>query len=154
MFQNVRIAELPKAVFPSAIAEIRMDDISMRVIRKDAFCAMTIFNVIISNATIQEIQSGAFSDRALIQSLEFVDVQLKNINTAAFRAGHDNFTIQHSRLSTLNFLSNRSILQSRHKLLEKEIKNCKHFFLEGFFKLIFQYFSHDLIILLINFLIS
>lgn len=106
MFQNVRIAELPKAVFPSAIAEIRMDDISMRVIRKDAFCAMTIFNVIISNATIQEIQSGAFSDRALIQSLEFVDVQLKSINTAAFKAGHDNFTIQHSRLSTLNFLYN------------------------------------------------
>lgn len=103
MFQNVRIAELPKAVFPSAIAEIRMDDISMRIIRKDAFCAMTIFNVIISNATIQEIQSGAFSDRALIQSLEFVDVQFKNINTAAFRAGHDNLTIQHSRL-TINLL--------------------------------------------------
>ncbi|XP_011880987.1 PREDICTED: uncharacterized protein LOC105569265 [Vollenhovia emeryi] len=101
-FQNVRIAELPKAVFPSAIAEIRMDDISMRVIRKDAFCAMTIFNVIISNATIQEIQSGAFSDRALIQRLEFVDVQLKNINTAAFRAGHDNLTIQHSRLSEVD----------------------------------------------------
>ncbi|KAL0130976.1 hypothetical protein PUN28_002515 [Cardiocondyla obscurior] len=102
MFQNVRIAELPKAVFPSAIAEIRMDDISMRTIRKDAFCAMTIFNVIISNATIQEIQSGAFSDRTLIQRLEFVDVQLKSINTAAFRAGHDNLTIQHSRLSEVD----------------------------------------------------
>ncbi|XP_077271559.1 uncharacterized protein LOC143902479 isoform X1 [Temnothorax americanus] len=101
-FQNVRIAELPTAVFPSAIAEIRMDDISMRVIRKDAFCAMTIFNVIISNATIQEIQSGAFSDRALIQNLEFVDVQLKNVDTAAFRAGHDNLTIQHSRFSEVN----------------------------------------------------
>lgn len=98
MFQNVRIAELPKAVFPSAVAEIRMDDISTKIIRKDAFCAMTIFNVIISNASIQEIQSGAFSDRALIHSLEFVDVQLKTINTAAFRAGHDNLTIQYSRL--------------------------------------------------------
>lgn len=102
MFQNVMLEELPTAVFPSAIAEIRMDDISIRVIRKDAFCAMTIFNVIISNASIQEIQTGAFSDRALIQSLEFVDVQLKNINTAAFRAGHDNLTIQHSRLLALN----------------------------------------------------
>ena len=110
MFQNVMIKELPTSVFPSAIAEIRMDDISMRTIRKDAFCAMTIFNVIISNTSIQEIQSGAFSDRALIQSLEFVDVQLQNINTAAFRAGHDNLTIQHSRLSTLN-LHYRSLLQ-------------------------------------------
>ncbi|KYM75800.1 hypothetical protein ALC53_13864 [Atta colombica] len=102
MFQNVMIKELPTSVFPSAIAEIRMDDISMRTIRKDAFCAMTIFNVIISNTSIQEIQSGAFSDRALIQSLEFVDVQLQNINTAAFRAGHDNLTIQHSRLSEVD----------------------------------------------------
>lgn len=97
MFQNVRITELPKAVFPSAVAEIRMDDISIRVVRKDAFCAMTILKVIISNASIHEIQSGAFSDRALIHNLEFVDVQLANINTAAFRAGHDNLTIQFSR---------------------------------------------------------
>lgn len=104
MFQNVRIAELPKAVFPSAVAEIRMDDIWTKIIRKDAFCAMTIFSVVISNASIHEIQSGAFSDRALIHSLEFVDVQLKNINTAAFRAGHDNLTIQYSRFEILNSL--------------------------------------------------
>lgn len=102
IFHNVRIAELPKAVFPSAVAEIRMDDISMRVIRKDAFCAMTIFSVIISNGTIQEIQSGAFSDRALIQSLKFTDVQVKNINTGAFRAGHDNLTIQYCSLSEVD----------------------------------------------------
>lgn len=85
------------AVFPSAVAEIRMDDIFIKIMRKDAFCAMTIYSVIISNATINEIQSGAFSDRALIHSLEFVDVQLNNINNAAFRAGHDNLTIQYSR---------------------------------------------------------
>lgn len=104
MFQSVRIAELPKAVFPSAVAEIRMDDIWTKTIRKDAFCAMTILSVIISNASIHEIQSGAFSDRALIQHLEFVDVQLTNINTAAFRAGHDNLTIQYSRFEILNSL--------------------------------------------------
>lgn len=102
MFQSVRIAELPKAVFPSAVAGIRMDDIGIKTIRKDAFCAMTILSVIISNASIYEIQSGAFSDRALIQHLEFVDVQLTNINTAAFRAGHDNLTIQYSRLSEVD----------------------------------------------------
>lgn len=97
MFQNVRIAELPKAVFPSNVAEIRMDDILTKVIRKDAFCAMTISSVIISNASIHEIQSGAFSDRALISSLELVDVELKSIKTAALRASHNNLTIQYSR---------------------------------------------------------
>ncbi|XP_012227912.1 uncharacterized protein [Linepithema humile] len=101
-FQNVKITELPEGVFPSAVAEIRMDDIIMKIIRKDAFCAMTIYSVIISNTTINEIQSGAFSDRALIHSLEFVDVQLNNINTAAFRAGHDNLTIQYSSFSKVN----------------------------------------------------
>ncbi|XP_076687366.1 uncharacterized protein LOC143379006 [Andrena cerasifolii] len=98
-FQSVRITELPTAVFPSAVAEVRMDDVGTKVIRKDAFCAMSIFSVIISNATILEIESGAFSDRALIHSLEFVDVRLKSIERGAFRAGHDNLTIQYSRLS-------------------------------------------------------
>jgi len=98
----VRITELPKAVFPSAVAEIRMDDIVMKIIHEDAFCAMTIYSVIISNATINEIQTGAFSDRALIHSLEFVDVQLNSINRAAFGAGHDNLTIQYSRFELLS----------------------------------------------------
>ncbi|XP_072744252.1 uncharacterized protein [Anoplolepis gracilipes] len=101
-FKNVRIAELPKAVFPSAVAEIRMDIIWVKIIRKDAFCAMTIFSVNISNATIYDIQSGAFSDRTLINNLEFVDVTLENINAGAFKAGHDNLTIQYSRLSKVD----------------------------------------------------
>ncbi|KAK2579869.1 hypothetical protein KPH14_007552 [Odynerus spinipes] len=99
MFQSVRITELPTAVFPSSVAEVRMDDIWTKVIRKEAFCAMSIFNVIISNASISEIESGAFSDKILIESLEFVDVRLKYIESGAFRAGHDNVTIQYCRLS-------------------------------------------------------
>nr|XP_003704708.2 PREDICTED: uncharacterized protein LOC100882408 isoform X1 [Megachile rotundata] len=102
MFQSVKITELPTAVFPSAVAEIRMDDMWTKVIRKNAFCAMTIFSVTISNASIQAIETGAFSDRALIQSLEFVDVRLKNIERGAFRAGHDNLTIQYSSLSDVD----------------------------------------------------
>lgn len=84
-------------MFPSAVAEVRMDNIWTKVIRQDAFCAMTIFSVTISNATILEIETGAFSDRTLIQSLEFVDVKLNSIERGAFRAGHDNLTIQYSR---------------------------------------------------------
>ncbi|KAG7189535.1 hypothetical protein KM043_017226 [Ampulex compressa] len=101
-FQSVRITELPTAVFPSAVAEIRMDDLWTKVIRRDAFCAMTIYSVTISNASILEIESGAFSDRALIQNLEFVDVRLNSIERGAFRAGHDNLTIQYSRLSDVD----------------------------------------------------
>ncbi|XP_047345043.1 uncharacterized protein LOC124947225 [Vespa velutina] len=101
MFQSVRITELPTAVFPSSVAEVRMDDIWTKVIRKEAFCAMSIFNVIISNASISEIESGAFSDKILIESLEFVDVRLKYIESGAFRAGHNNVTIQYSRLSNV-----------------------------------------------------
>lgn len=99
-FQHVGIAELPKAVFPSVILEIRMDHVRAKFIRKDAFCAMMISSVIISNASITEIQSGAFSERTLIQSLEFADVEIKNIHAAAFRANHDNLTIRYSRFAS------------------------------------------------------
>ncbi|EFN81008.1 hypothetical protein EAI_12855 [Harpegnathos saltator] len=79
-FQSVGITELPKAVFPSVLSEIKMNDISMKVIRKDAFCAMTILRVIISNASIHEIQSGAFSDKAFIDNLELSEVESGAVN--------------------------------------------------------------------------
>lgn len=97
MFQSVKITELPSSVFPSAAAEIRMDDVWTRIIRKDAFSAVTILGVLISNASIFEIESGAFSEQTLILNFEFVDVRVKKIETAAFRAGFTNFTIQYSR---------------------------------------------------------
>lgn len=105
MFQSVRISEFPTAVFPSLASEIRMDNLVTDVIRKDAFCAMNILSVTISNASIGEIEPGAFSDRTLINSLEFVDVRMKTIRTGAFRAGANNLTIQYSRLVSLKINS-------------------------------------------------
>ncbi|XP_043461336.1 uncharacterized protein LOC122497959 [Leptopilina heterotoma] len=99
MFHSVKIPELPTAVFPSTAAEVRMDDIWTKVIRKDAFCSMNILSVIISNASIFEIETGAFNERTLIHSLEFVDVRLKTIRSGALRAGANNLTIQYSRLT-------------------------------------------------------
>lgn len=81
-----------------------MDDVWTRTIKKDAFCAMNILSVIISNASISEIEHGAFSDRTLIHSLEFVDVKIKTIRTGAFRAGANNLTIQYSRLVIVFFV--------------------------------------------------
>ncbi|XP_058807980.1 uncharacterized protein LOC131673744 isoform X2 [Phymastichus coffea] len=99
MFQRVKIPELPTAVFPSTAAEIRMDDLWTGSIKKDAFCAMNVLSVVISNASIVEIEPGAFSDRTLIHGLEFVDVRMKTVRAGAFRAGANNLTIQYSRLS-------------------------------------------------------
>ena len=102
MFQSVRIPELPTAVFPSTAAEIRMDDLWTGAIKKDAFCGMTILSVTISNASIVDIEPGAFSDRTLIHSLEFVDVRITSIRTGAFKAGANNLTIQYSRSVAFN----------------------------------------------------
>ncbi|XP_015608700.1 uncharacterized protein LOC107274256 [Cephus cinctus] len=99
LFQSVMIPELPTAVFPSMAAEVRMDDFSTKVIRKEAFCAIIILSVAISNATIYEVEAGAFSDRTLIHSLEFVDVSLKRVGGGALRAAVNNLTIQYSRLT-------------------------------------------------------
>lgn len=74
-----------------------MNDIWTGAIRKDAFCAMNILSVVITNASIFEIESGAFSDRTLIHGLEFADVKMKTVRAGAFRAGANNLTVQYSR---------------------------------------------------------
>ncbi|XP_063987141.1 uncharacterized protein LOC135167655 [Diachasmimorpha longicaudata] len=101
MFQSVRIAEIPSLAFPSAAAEIRMDNVWTRVIRKDAFCPMTILSIKITNASIVEIDSGAFSHKTLIPNLELVEVRLKTIKTGAFRAAFTNFSLQYSSISEI-----------------------------------------------------
>ncbi|XP_011315228.1 uncharacterized protein [Fopius arisanus] len=102
MFQSVRISELPSLTFPSAAAEIRMDDVWTRVIRKDAFCAMMISSVRIANASIFEIESGAFSHQTLFPNLELIEVRLKSIKSGAFRAAFTNFSIQYSRINEID----------------------------------------------------
>ncbi|XP_034938612.1 uncharacterized protein be [Chelonus insularis] len=100
-FQSVKIMELPSSVFPSAADEIRLDDVWTKVIRKDAFCAIMIHTVKISNASILEIESGAFRHATLITNFELVDVRLKTIKSGAFQAGFNNFTIQYSRINEM-----------------------------------------------------
>ncbi|KAK0078391.1 hypothetical protein PV325_002554 [Microctonus aethiopoides] len=99
--KSVKISELPTSVFPSPAAEIRMDDVWTRVIRKDAFCAISILGVRISNASIYEIESGAFRHATLIPNFELSDVRLKIIKNGAFTAGVTNFTIQYSRINEI-----------------------------------------------------
>ncbi|XP_044587374.1 uncharacterized protein LOC123266982 isoform X1 [Cotesia glomerata] len=101
MFQSVKITELPSSVFPSAAAEIRMDDVWTKVIRKDAFCALLFLGVRISNASINDIEYGAFNDKTLIHNFELIDVSLRNIKNGSFRAAFNNFTIQYSRVDSI-----------------------------------------------------
>lgn len=93
----MQVSQLPQAAFPSSAAEIRMDDVQIETIKKNAFCAMNILRLIISNASISEIETNAFSDITLIDNLEFVDVQFGTIRTGAFRTGVNNLTVQYSR---------------------------------------------------------
>uniref|UniRef100_A0ABD2X239 Right handed beta helix domain-containing protein n=1 Tax=Trichogramma kaykai TaxID=54128 RepID=A0ABD2X239_9HYME len=103
MFQGIsNIQELPTAVFPSTLAEIRMDNVRISYsIRKDAFCAMNIMKVAVSNSSIYEIESGAFSDRTLIGSLEFVDVKIDIVRNEAFQAGANALLIDHSEIQNM-----------------------------------------------------
>ncbi|XP_014226309.1 uncharacterized protein LOC106652079 [Trichogramma pretiosum] len=103
MFQGIsNIQELPTAVFPSTLAEIRMDNVRISYsIRKDAFCAMNIMKVTVSNSSIYEIESGAFSDRTLIGSLEFVDVKIDIVRNEAFQAGANALLIDHSEIQNM-----------------------------------------------------
>lgn len=74
-----------------------MDDVHVVNIRRDAFCAMNIQSIRISNATIDEIETAAFTDRIHIFRLEFSDVTFKVIRKGALKAGVDNLTVQFSR---------------------------------------------------------
>ncbi|XP_012259536.2 uncharacterized protein LOC105688076 [Athalia rosae] len=100
-FQSVNIQELPTMAFPSTAMEVRMDNLEATVIRKDAFSATNILKVAISNATIGTIETGAFNGRTLIDNLEFVDVSVGRIKSAALVAPVTNFTIQYSRVNEM-----------------------------------------------------
>lgn len=97
LFQNVKVHEIPKMAFPSIAMEVRMDNLEAGFIRTEAFTAIGITKIAISNATIRTIETGAFSARTLIKNLEFVDVIVDTIKSKALLAPVTNFTIQYSR---------------------------------------------------------
>ena len=95
MFQSVKKMELPAGVFPST-AEIRMDDIYLKAIKKDAFSAMDILSVVITNTSIDTIEKGAFSNKTLIDKLEFADVKFRIIRDGALRAAVNELIVRYS----------------------------------------------------------
>ncbi|KAF7989935.1 hypothetical protein HCN44_008609 [Aphidius gifuensis] len=100
-FQSAEIAEIPSLAFPSAVSEIWMNNVTVGVIHKDAFCAVMISNLKFSNGSIFEIQSGAFSEQTLIRNFEIVNTRLRKIKMGAFRAAATNFSIFHSRFDEI-----------------------------------------------------
>ncbi|KDR21727.1 uncharacterized protein LOC110827728 isoform X2 [Zootermopsis nevadensis] len=99
LLQNVIMAELPQSAFPSSAAEVRLVDAEVRTVRRDAFCANTLFSVVFQNTSLHRVEAGAFSDRTLIQYLEMSGVRIRVLASHAVQAAITNLTIQHSRVS-------------------------------------------------------
>lgn len=97
LLQNVVLAELPHSAFPSSAAEVRLVDAEVRTVRRDAFCANTLFSVVLQNTSLHHVEAGAFSDRTLIQYLEMSGVRIRVLASHALQAAVTNLTIQHSR---------------------------------------------------------
>lgn len=99
LLQNVMLAELPQGAFPSSAAEVRLVDAEVRTVRRDAFCANTLFSVVFQNTSLHRVEAGAFSDHTLIQYLEMSGVRIRVLASHAVQAAVTNLTIQHSRVS-------------------------------------------------------
>ena len=97
LLQNVILSELPKAAFPSSAAEVRLVDAEVRTVKRNAFCANTIFSVIFQNTSLHHVEQEAFSERTLIQYMEMTRVWIHVLARGAVKAGINNLTIQHSR---------------------------------------------------------
>ncbi|PSN38143.1 hypothetical protein C0J52_08236, partial [Blattella germanica] len=99
LLQNVMMAELPESAFPSSAAEVRLVDVEVRTVKKNAFCANTIFSVIFQNTSLHRVEEEAFSERTFIQYMEMSGVRIHVLGSGAVKAGINNLTIQHSRMS-------------------------------------------------------
>ena len=75
------MTNLPKAVFPLVVAEIRMNNTNIETIEKGAFDSLLIINLVISNATINRIEELGFSRTTFIDNLELSDVKIKSASS-------------------------------------------------------------------------
>lgn len=95
-FQNVTVNKVPNATFPLSAAKIRFIDCDIDTISGDAFNAIILASVSFEGTKVRRLESGAFSDRTLINRLEFSRVNIDNIAANVLNAAN-NLTIQDSR---------------------------------------------------------
>nr|CAD7453703.1 unnamed protein product [Timema tahoe] len=99
LLQNVILAEMPPSTFPSSAAEVRLVDVEVRSVRRDAFCAMTLFSVVVVNSSLHVLEEGAFSERTFVESLELDGLRVRELRSGAVLAAINNLTVHHSRIS-------------------------------------------------------
>nr|CAD7403199.1 unnamed protein product [Timema cristinae] len=99
LLQNVILAEMPPSTFPSSAAEVRLVDVEVRSVRRDAFCAMTLFSIVMVNSSLHVLEEGAFSERTFVESLELDGLRVRELRSGAVLAAINNLTMHHSRIS-------------------------------------------------------
>nr|CAD7431360.1 unnamed protein product [Timema monikensis] len=99
LLQNVILAEMPPSTFPSSAAEVRLVDVEVRSVRRDAFCAMTLFSIVMVNSSLHVLEEGAFSERTFVESLELDGLRVRELRSGAVLAAINNLTVHHSRIS-------------------------------------------------------
>lgn len=99
-FQNVTVNKVPNATFPLSAAKIRFIDCAIDTISGDAFNAIILASVSFEGTKIRRLESKAFSDRTLINKLEFSRVNIDNIASNVLNAAN-NLTIEDSRIGEI-----------------------------------------------------
>lgn len=94
-FRNVTVNKVPNATFPLSAAKIRFVDCTIDSISSGAFNAIILASVSFEGTKLKRLESGAFSDRTLINKVEFSDCVIENIAPNALRAAN-NLTIENS----------------------------------------------------------
>ncbi|XP_065222949.1 uncharacterized protein LOC135847378 isoform X2 [Planococcus citri] len=111
------LPHLPENMFSSPAAIIKLLNCDVKVVKKNAFSALEIYSVQIENTTLDVISSGAFSDRSLLTSLQFADVNICRISTGAIHSAVTNFTFYNSKVETVEKEAfNMSTMYSVHFL--------------------------------------
>jgi len=85
--------ELPKNSFSSSVAEIKLVECDIKMVRTSAFSALELYAVSFVNSTFKVVQSAAFSERSLMQSLRFVSVKIEKMKSGAILSAVMNFEI-------------------------------------------------------------
>lgn len=97
IIEKTSLPQLPENMFSSPAAIIKLVNCEVKVVKKNAFSALEIYSVLIENTTLDLISSGAFSDRSLLTSLQFTDVNIRRISTGAIHSAVTNFTFYNSK---------------------------------------------------------
>ncbi|XP_017786828.1 PREDICTED: uncharacterized protein LOC108569692 [Nicrophorus vespilloides] len=101
-FNNVKIPEIPRATFVSALALVSIQDSEIQNINMEAFKATQINEIYINHTTIHKLRSGALSEGTLIVNFILSKCSINVIEEYAILAAITNLTIQFSSITEIH----------------------------------------------------